>query len=72
MNLLVMKSMLENINLAAKKFFAKEDGDVNIVAIVFLIAVAVALALIFKDQVTNLINTLFGNINEKAQQFTNS
>lgn len=71
MKLLVMKNMLENIKLAAKNFFDKEDGDVNIVAIVFLIAVAVALALIFKEQVTSLINSLFGNINEKAQEFTN-
>lgn len=48
------------------QFLADEKGEVNIVTIVVLIGIAVALALIFKEQITNLLTTLFGTITEKA------
>lgn len=48
------------------KFFTDERGEVNVVAIVVLIAVAVVLALLFKDQIANQIKTLIGNITTKA------
>lgn len=49
-----------------KDFFAKENGEVNIVTIVVLIGIAVALALIFKDQIIGLLKTLFATITEQA------
>jgi len=52
--------------LAMKKFFTNERGEVNVVAIVVLIAVAVVLALLLKDQIATLIRTLIGNITTKA------
>ena len=47
-------------------FVSNEEGEVNIVTIVVLIGIAVALALIFKDQITNLLGTLFETIEEQA------
>ena len=65
--------MLQNIKmmgLMAKykltKLFSEEKGEVNIVAIVVLIGIAVLLALIFKDQIENLLDTLFGTITKNA------
>lgn len=49
-----------------RDFMYKEDGDVNIVSIVVLIGIAVILAVLFRKQITNLINNLFNTINEKA------
>ena len=43
-----------------------EKGEVNIVAIVVLIGIAVLLALIFKDQIVALLQRLFGTISENA------
>lgn len=50
----------------ARDFIRKENGDVNIVSIVVLIGIAVLLAIVFKKQVTNLINNLFTTIGNKA------
>lgn len=49
-----------------KKLFSDEKGEVNIVAIVVLIGIAVLLALIFKSQIQSLLETLFGTITENA------
>nr|WP_294371616.1 Flp1 family type IVb pilin [uncultured Ruminococcus sp.] len=49
-----------------RDLFTDEKGEVNIVAIVILIGIAVILALLFKDQISKLLTTLFGTITEKA------
>ncbi|MGN0431287.1 MAG: Flp1 family type IVb pilin [Lachnospiraceae bacterium] len=47
-------------------FVSDEKGEVNIVTIVVLIGIAVALALIFKEQITGLLETLFATIEDQA------
>ena len=49
-----------------RSFFTRENGEVNIVAIVVLCGIAVILALVFKDGITRILNSLFGTIEEKA------
>lgn len=46
--------------------FTDETGDVNVVAIVVLIGVAVVLALFFKDKIVDLLKTLFTGIEGNA------
>ena len=46
---------------------SEEVGAVDIVAIVVVIGVAVLLAIIFKDALSGLIESLFGTITDKAQ-----
>ncbi|SHO52825.1 Flp1 family type IVb pilin [Anaerocolumna xylanovorans] len=46
--------------------FMDERGEVNIVAIVVLIGIAVILAAFFKDQIKKLLDTLFTAISGKA------
>lgn len=48
-------------------FFTKENGDVNVVSIVFLIGVAVVLALIFKDKAKELVGDLMDTVSQKAK-----
>lgn len=43
-----------------------DKGEVNIVAIVVLIGIAVVLAILFRKQITKLLQTLFGTIEENA------
>jgi len=62
-NLMLMGTMAK---MKLRKFFSDEKGEVNIVAIVVLIGIAVLLALIFKDQIEGLLETLFGTITENA------
>ncbi len=47
--------------LAVKSFLQDERGDVNVVSIVVLIGIAIALALLFKDQAAKLIDDIFTN-----------
>ncbi len=50
----------------------EESGEVNIVTIVVLIGIAVLLALVFKNQVTALINSLFQTITTNATNAVNN
>lgn len=49
-----------------RQLFTDEKGEVNIVAIVVLIGIAVLLALIFKEQIEGLLKTLFDTISGTA------
>lgn len=49
------------------RLLSDEKGDVNVVAIVVLIGIAVLLAIIFKDSITKLLETLFGTIDKSAK-----
>lgn len=74
--------MFKSLNMAATRmyfkaqnklveFMHKEDGDVNIVSIVVLIGIAVALAIIFRRAIANLINNLFNTIGRNAESAIN-
>ena len=54
-----------------KNFFTDEKGAVDIVAIVVLMGIAVLLALLFQEQITNLLNTLFAAITGNATNAVN-
>lgn len=52
--------------LMVHRFFHQENGEVNIVATVVLIGIAVLLAVLFKEQIANLLNNLFKEIDTSA------
>lgn len=67
--------MIQNIimlgNMAKfklKEFFSDEKGEVNVVAIVVLIGIAVLLALLFREKIEELLVKLFGIINLTVDQ----
>lgn len=67
--------MGKKLNLAAIRlkvfidsFLHEERGAVDIVAIVILIAVAVVLALVFKEGITGLLNTMITQVADKAKE----
>lgn len=66
---MVMQSIV-GLKLWAQAKFNKllrdEKGEVNIVAIVILIGIAVALAIIFRGAIVNLIKTLLNQITGSA------
>lgn len=59
---LLMNDLGLKARLAFSKFMCDEEGDVNIVSIVVLIGIAV----FFKGQIMDLLETLFGTIKDKA------
>lgn len=64
-NLMLLGTMAK---MKLRQFFLDEKGEVNIVAIVVLIGIAVLLALIFKGQIEKLLETLFKTITENANK----
>ena len=48
------------------EFFRKENGDVNVLSMVILVAIAVMAAVLFKDKIGKLIKGLFDNIDKNA------
>lgn len=64
--LLFLDYIVMMARIKAMQFLQEEDGDVNIVSIVVLIGIAVLLAVFFKNQIVNLLNNLFGVINNSA------
>ena len=62
-------SRAKYLGLKAKEkvadFFTKENGDVNVVSIVFLIGIAVVLAIVFKDKAKALVESLMGTVSNK-------
>lgn len=57
--------------IVAGRFLRDEEGDVNIVSMVVLIGIAVLLAVAFKSQIQNLLNTLFATIQNNATNAIN-
>ncbi len=55
-----------------RQLISDEKGAVDIVAIVVLIGIAVLLAVIFKDQIAGLLESLFGTITDNATKAVNS
>lgn len=66
-----IRSAMFKAEYKIREFFSKENGEVNIVAIVVLIGIAVLLAIIFRDAIENLLKTLFGTIENNATNAIN-
>lgn len=54
--------MLEKI----MKIIGREEGEINMVAIVLIILVVIALIAIFRDNITSLLDSLFQKIESEA------
>ncbi len=65
-------AMLLRLVVQAKMFawslVYDEEGDVNIVSMVVLIGVAVLLAMLFKEQIGNLLKTMLDTITGQANR----
>ena len=61
-----VKSLMFKAEQKFRNFVSKENGEVNIVAIVVLIGIAVLLAIIFRGRIEDLINSLFNTIDTNA------
>ncbi|MDE7334299.1 MAG: hypothetical protein K2O16_19135 [Lachnospiraceae bacterium] len=42
----------------------KEDGDTNFVSIILIMVIVIAIAVIFKDQLTAAVQNVFGQLTE--------
>lgn len=64
----VLGLIVMQIRLFFMRLFKDERGAVTIVEMVVLIGIAVLLAVFFRGQIQNLLNTLFETINRTAKE----
>ncbi len=61
---------LMNLEFKAKQriieFVYDEDGEVNIIAMIVLLAIAIALAVVFREYIIGLFKRIWGAINSSA------
>ncbi len=51
------------------KDFIKEEDGMGTVEIILIIVVLIGLVIIFKDQITSVVNKLFGKITNEVDRF---
>lgn len=56
-----------NAKNKAMDLFKKENGETNIIAIVLLIVIVIALAVIFRDSITALVQRLLNKVTTNAE-----
>lgn len=49
-----------------RKWLQAEVKAIGVVEVILILVVLIGLVIIFKDQITNLVNSIFDTINEKA------
>lgn len=53
---------------ALSRFIKEEDG-IGVVEIILILVVLIGLVIIFKSQLTSIVNTIFSKINSKVKGF---
>lgn len=61
------RSRSMNFGAAIKRFFLKREPAVGVVEILLILVVLIALVILFKEQLTKLADSIFGNIFTKAE-----
>ncbi len=57
--------MMDVLKKECKRFVTEEDG-IGVVEIILILVVLIGLIIIFKSQLTNLVNNTFSNITNRA------
>ena len=60
MNKLAVKAMMAKENF--KNMLNEERGDTNFIAIILILAIVVVLAVLFKDKIVSLFNSIWGDM----------
>ncbi len=54
---------------AIKSFFKEERGDSHIIAVILVLVIVIGLAIFFKDQIAELVNSLWNKITNSTSGF---
>ncbi len=57
------------MELKTWKEFAEEEDGMGTIEVVLIVVVLVGLVLIFKEQLTNIVESLFGKITKQTNRF---
>ena len=57
-----------NVVRTAWKDFLRDESGMGVVEIILIIVVLIAMVIIFKEQITTLVNNIWKSINESAKK----
>ncbi|MCR5210174.1 MAG: hypothetical protein BWY61_00681 [Firmicutes bacterium ADurb.Bin354] len=55
--------------MEALKSYFKDEGGMGTVEIILIIVVLVGLVMLFRDQITDIVNSLFEKITDRTEKF---
>lgn len=55
---------------AMRSFIKKENGDTNVISVIIILVVVIGLAILFRDNIRDLANSIWDRINTDAEGFT--
>lgn len=58
------------VGKAVHDFFVNEEGDTNLISIVLVLVVVLALAVVFRKNIANMVNSLWGTVNDDMKTVT--
>ncbi|WP_127595686.1 Flp1 family type IVb pilin [Paenibacillus lautus] len=61
--------MMLNMAKNGMKAFWEDEKGIGTLEMILILVVILIIALIFKDQITALVNNLFKNVNNKSKEF---
>lgn len=64
-----MLNLINYWDLILSKILKEEDGEINMIAIVLILIVVVILAVIFKDAMQALLNSIFSRLENDINNF---
>ncbi|CAM3441253.1 hypothetical protein PVOR_28189 [Paenibacillus vortex V453] len=62
-------NMMLTVMKNGMKAFWKDEKGIGTLEMILILVVILIIALIFKDQITSLVNNLFDSVNNKSEEF---
>lgn len=65
---MIIDTIRSILNRVAERFYQVKDDDrgIGVVEVILILVVLIGLVVIFRDQLTDLVNSIFGRIAEDA------
>lgn len=60
------------VGKAVHDFFVDEEGDTNLISIVLVLVIVLALAVVFRKNIANMVNSLWDSVNKDMETVTGS
>lgn len=65
-----MRNQLWKVGEEVRRFVREEEGDTNVISIIVVLVIVLGLAIVFKDKIKELVDTLWNSVTDNANKAT--
>lgn len=65
-----MRNKLWKVGEGVRRFVHDEEGDTNVISIIVVLVIVLGLAIVFKDKIKELVDTLWNSVTDNANKAT--